>query len=200
MIEWPVKAALESGIFKRVIVSTDDEEIADISRACGAEVPLLRRKELADDNTPVGNVLKEGLTCFNVQDPVVCLIYATAAGLSPEHIRRGFKDYKPQEHDFLMGVVEFPHPVQRAIRLRAGRVEMVSPENATTRTQDLEPLYHDAGQLVFGRREVWAAGHSVWTAPTAALILPPHLAVDIDTEEDWITAERLLQTHLSKCD
>jgi N-acylneuraminate cytidylyltransferase len=134
-----------------------------------------------------------------VTDDWICLIYATAILLRPQTLQRAHARAMAagSKTDFIMGLCPYPHPPQRAVRFGAGQdVAMVAPENAMTRTQDLEPLYHDAAQFVFGRRSAWMDGRTAWNSPTEGVIMSAHEAVDIDTPDDLAMATALLHTAL----
>ena len=192
LIAWPIGAALDSGVFSQVMVSTDDAEIAEVARAYGASVPRLRDADLANDVATISEVISSEIAQLKLTEDI-CLIYATAAGLSPERLIEGKSRFDASDAEFVMGVTAYPHPVQRAVRLTEDRVAMASPEYQNVRTQDLEPLYHDAAQFVFGRNASWAAGASVWNRPTEGVVLPNYEAFDIDTPEDWERSERLMR-------
>lgn len=198
MIAWPIEAALKSGVFDRVIVSTDDSIIADIAVCFGAVVPDLRPAALADDYTPVGEVIRNSIEAFNIITTDICLVYATAAGLLPEDFKCGKTAISSGKTDFVMGLVEYSHPIQRAVELKNDFVKMKHPENANMRTQDLSSHYHDAAQFVFGRRQAWLAGQNVWTASTSGIVMDSFRAFDIDTPEDWERAEGLFEHQLRK--
>lgn len=195
MIAWSIAAAKDSGAFERIVVSTDDEEIAEVARSMGAETPFVRPAELADDHTPtvpvVAHALAESEALWGPQD-LVCCLYATAPFVTPEDLRAARALLEESGASYAMPVTSFPFPIQRAVRLRSdGRVEMFAPEHALTRSQDLEESFHDAGQFYFGRRDAWLAGTSLMGPETAALRIPRDRAQDVDSEEDWRVAERL---------
>lgn len=195
MIAWSIAAALESGCFDRVVVSTDDEEIAEVARQHGAEVPFVRPPELSDDHTGTIPVIRHAIEWFNErgQIPVqVCCIYATAPFVRAEDIRRGLDILTSADSDYAFSVTSYPFPIQRAIRITAqGRVEMFSPEHFNTRSQDLEDAYHDAGQFYWGRATAWLASKVIFGPHAAAVQLPRYRVQDIDTAEDWQMAEYL---------
>jgi len=205
MIAWSIAAAQASECFDRIIVSTDDEEIAAVSRQAGAEVPFARPPELADDSTGTVAVVKHAIewcAAHGVMPDPVCCIYATAPFLCPTDLRAGLDLLLREDCDYVFTATGYAAPIQRALRISpARRVEMFQPEHFTTRSQDLEPAYHDAAQFYWGRAAAWVAGRPVFSPAAAALILPRHRVQDIDTPEDWIHAELLfktMQTSLSK--
>lgn len=193
MIAWPIAAALASGVFDRVVVSTDDEEIAETARACGAETPFRRPAELADDLTPTQPVMAHAIAALGEEVAIACCIYPTAPLLEPQVLRRGLETLNARpDKAYALGVTSFAFPVQRAVRITTdGALEALYPEFRTTRSQDLEPAYHDAGQFCFGRAEAWTAAVPVFSAEALPVILPRRMVQDIDTPEDWEMAERL---------
>ena len=193
MIAWSITAALESGAFEHVIVSTDDPEIAETARIEGAEVPFMRPPELSDDHTATVPVIAHALgeALWGVQE-VLCCLYATAPFVQGSDIRAAYDLMQNTGADYAFPVTSFAFPIQRSVRLRGdGRMEMFSPEHALTRSQDLDEAYHDVGQFYWGKRAAWRAGTPMMGPASAPLIIPRHRAQDIDTPEDWDLAERL---------
>ncbi|ANJ55191.1 pseudaminic acid cytidylyltransferase [Pseudomonas silesiensis] len=197
MIAWSIEAALQSGCFDQVIVSTDDEEIAEVARCYGATVPFMRPAELSDDHTGTIPVIRHGIEWFHAQGQSVehtCCLYATAPFVSPEDIRRGFDTLAEVGCDYAFSVTSYAFPIQRAIRLNAeGRVEMFNTEHFNTRSQDLEEAYHDAGQFYWGRSDAWLQGRMIFNPGSTPVVLPRHRVQDIDTPEDWVRAEWLFK-------
>jgi N-acylneuraminate cytidylyltransferase len=193
MIVWSIDAALDSGCFDRIIVSTDDEEIAAIASKAGADVPFMRPANLSDDYTGTIPVVAHAISWMQEHaDAVdsVCCIYATAPFVRAEDIRRGQSVLEAGGADYAFSVTSFPFPIQRAIRLKAEeRVEMFWPEHFASRSQDLEEAFHDAGQFYWGRSAAWLAGRPFFSPHAAAVMLPRHRVQDIDTPEDWQRAE-----------
>lgn len=197
MLAWPVQAARDSGVFSRIIVSTDCPEIAETAQVAGAEVPGLRPSVISDDLATLDKVISWAISEYDVTSEWVCTLYATAILLSPETLRDAHNkaDQAASETDFVMSLLGYPHPIQRAVAVDDGLVRMLHPEDALTRTQDLKPYYHDAAQFVFGRRKAWLAGKTVWNSTTLGVIVSPREAVDIDTPDDLEMARlRLRQT------
>ncbi|WP_053155092.1 pseudaminic acid cytidylyltransferase [Pseudomonas sp. Pf153] len=193
MIAWSIEAALESGCFDKVIVSTDDDEIARVSRQYGASVPFMRPAELSDDYTPTIPVIRqaiEWLKADGFEAQHVCCLYATAPFVSPEDLRRGLTILEQTGSQYAFSVTNYAFPIQRAIRLtEAGRVEMLDAEHFNTRSQDLEESYHDAGQFYWGVADAWLKGEVIFSLESSAVLLPRHRVQDIDTPEDWLRAE-----------
>ena len=195
ILSWSIEAALSSKCFGQVIVSTDDEEIAEVARTCGATVPFTRPAELSGDHVATIPVVAHALNWLRQNGcapEFVCCIYATAPFLTAEDIRNGFDLIKTTRGDYVFPVTTFDFPIQRAIRVReTGQVEMFQPEHFSTRSQDLEEAYHDAGQFYWGNSAAWAAGTPIFSRNARPLKIPRSRAQDIDTEEDWVIAERL---------
>lgn len=197
MIAWSIEAALDSGCFDRIIVSTDDDEIAKVARQYGAEVPFMRPLELSDDHTGTIPVIRHAIEVINSQGRTVeqaCCLYATAPFIKPEDLQRGLEILQGTGGDYAFSVTSYAFPIQRAIRLTPeGRVEMFNPEHFTTRSQDLEEAYHDAGQFYWGRADAWLQGKLIFSPASLPVMLPRHRVQDIDTPEDWVRAEWLFK-------
>ncbi|MCL7751591.1 pseudaminic acid cytidylyltransferase [Guyparkeria hydrothermalis] len=195
MIAWSIEAALSSCCFDRVIVSTDDDEITAMAERHGAEVPFRRPQALADDYTgtvPVVAHAVEWLQENGSAPDAVCCLYATAPFVRATDLRRGQKALEQSGGDYAFSVTSYAFPIQRALRITdAGRVAMFQPEYATTRSQDLEEAWHDAGQFYWGRSEAWLANRAIMTADAVPVVLPRERVQDIDTPEDWRRAEWL---------
>ena len=196
MIAWSIEVALASGCFDRVIVSTDDEEIATVARRCGAQVPFMRPPELSDDHTGTIPVIAHAICAERQQGhdtTAVCCIYATAPFVRSEDLLRGHDLLEQSGCDYAFSVTPYASPIQRAVRITAeSRVEMLRPEQFNTRSQDLDPAYHDAAQFYWGRPQAWLAGKPIFSCDSASIILPRHRVQDIDTPEDWLRAELML--------
>ena len=195
MIAWSISAALESGIFDHIIVSTDDKDIAEVARSEGAEVPFMRPVELSDDHTAtvpvIAHAIEASEALWGLQENICCL-YATAPFVQASDLSDAHALLDKTGAKYAFPVTSFPFPIQRGVRLRKdGRMEMFQPEYALTRSQDLEEAYHDVGQFYWGRRDAWMAGTTLIGPDAAPLIIPRLRAQDIDTPEDWDRAERL---------
>lgn len=195
MIAYSIEAALESNCFDKVIVSTDDSEIAEIAIKYGAEVPFMRPDNIADDYATTLDVIKHAIEFTEQQGwgvENVCCIYATAPFLTPEFIKKGLQELTKSTIDYAFSATSFPFPIQRAIRLNAQeRVGMLQPEHLNTRSQDLEEAYHDAGQFYWGTAIAFLNGKSFFSPQSKAILLPRKRVQDIDTPEDWELAEAL---------
>ena len=193
MIAWSIEAALQSGCFDQVVVSTEDAEIAEVARHCGAKVPFVRPDALADDHAGTNPVIAHAINWMNSNVSSVelaCCIYATAPFISPADILRGLHIISDGRCDYAFSVTSYAFTIQRAICITPeNRVKMFHPEHFNSRSQDLEEAWHDAGQFYWGRAEAWLAGKPAFSSDTAPVILPRHRVQDIDTAEDWIRAE-----------
>ena len=193
IVSYSIETALSSSLFRRVIVSTDDPEIASIARQYGAETPFIRPKELSDDHTGTTSVVchaLEWLQSNDIQPEFCCCIYATAPFLTTADLQGAFNQLNQQNSEYCFSVGRFSFPVQRALKINLnGKVEMLQPEYQNTRSQDLEDIYHDAGQFYWGRTEAWLNDATVYSGHATPWVLPDYRVLDIDTPEDWVRAE-----------
>lgn len=200
MIVWSIEAARASGCFDRIIVSTDDQEIADVGRQHGAEVPFMRPAELSGDYTgtlPVIRHAVEWLQRNNAPIDFACCIYATAPFISAEDLKRGFELIQQNSASYAFSVTSYAFPIQRAIRVtESGRIAMFHPEHFSTRSQDLEEAWHDAGQFYWGTKDAWMEERALFSEAAVPVKLPRYRVQDIDTQDDWIRAEWMFKTIL----
>jgi pseudaminic acid cytidylyltransferase len=195
MIAWSIEAALSTGCFDRVLVSTDDSEIAQVAQAYGAQVPFVRPPELSDDHTGTIPVIAHA-TQWQIDNGIpathVCCIYATAPFVQAEDLKRGLALLQSSGADYAFSVTTYAFPIQRAIRITSQqRVEMFQPDHFNTRSQDLEEAWHDAGQFYWGRATAWLAQKPLFSHQATPVALQRYLVQDIDTPEDWTRAEWL---------
>lgn len=197
MLAWSVEAAQQSGCFDAVVVSTDDPEIASIAQASGASVPFMRPAELSDDHTGTIPVVSHAVQWFldrGQSVDQVCCLYATAPFVCGQDLQRGLQVLLDTGADYAFSVTSYAFPIQRALRLAGdGRVQMFTPEHFTTRSQDLEEAFHDAGQFYWGQAAAWLQGRVIFSSAAAAVLLPRHRVQDIDTPEDWERAQWLFR-------
>ena len=201
MIDYAISAARESGLFERIVVSTDDQEIAQVARECGAKTPFMRAAALADDHTPTVPVVADAIVrCetlgWTIDD--VCCIYPCVPFIEGGDLREALRFLESSVATYVFPIVEFPAAIQRAMRRNTdGRVSPFSPDGELIRTQDLETAYYDAGQFYWGKRNAWLSNPLIHSSG-AGLVIPKTRAVDIDTEDDWALAELIHQaTHKS---
>jgi pseudaminic acid cytidylyltransferase len=201
MIAYAIQAAFASKVFDRVIVSTDDVEIAEVATAHGAELPFIRPPELADDHMPTVPVIAHAIrTCdelgWDVED--VCCIYPGVPFISTDDLRLAHEQLVSTSANYVFPVTGFPSPVQRALRrLPDGSVRPFQSEYASARTQDLEPGYFDVGQFYWGNAKSWLARLNVHLTGST-LVIPEWRVVDIDTPADWERAELLYAALIQK--
>ena len=197
MIAWSIEAVQRTGLFDRIVVSTDDKEIASIARKYGADVPFVRPAELSDDHTSTAQVIAHAIEWHLKQDfhPIeICCIYATAPFLRSEDIMLGQKTLNQSDVDFAFSATSYAFPIQRAFKLREdGRIEMFEPSQFQVRSQDLPEAFHDAGQFYWGTRDAWLSGAPIFGSKSAPVFLPRYRVQDIDTPEDWEQAELMMK-------
>jgi pseudaminic acid cytidylyltransferase len=187
IMAYSIEAALQSGLFDEVMVSTDDEEIAQIALKYGATVPFMRSKENADDFSTLADVIDEVKNCYiNEQKNFnnICCILATVPLITIENIQKGYSLLLNEEICSVRPVVRFSYPIQRGYKMNNNKVEMFYPEYKNTRSQDLEPAYHDAGQFYWMKFEEGLRGKNNYGFEISSLEVQ-----DIDNEEDWKIAE-----------
>ena len=192
IIEYSIEAALDSGVFQEVMVSTDDEEIARIAKNAGAMVPFLRSKENSGDMAMTHEVLIEVLRQYQeqgIQFDKVCCIYPTAPFLTAEKLQESMEKLEQAQADGVVPVVRYSFPPQRCFVMEAGLVEYKWPENRLKRSQDLDPWYHDCGQFYLMRVEPFLQQKSMVLQKTVPVIMDEIEVQDIDTLEDWRLAE-----------
>lgn len=197
IIAYSIEVAHSVGLFDKIVVSTDDEEIAEVARKFGAETPFMRPPELADDFAGTNLVVKHAIDWFIERGfPVdyACCIYATAPFIKDKYLDEGFEKLVSSGKSFAFSITSFPFPVQRALRInRSGEIEAAYPEYSMTRSQDLEEMYHDAAQFYWGRAEAFMEDISTYSTASVPIVLPRCLVQDIDTPEDWEIAELMLR-------
>jgi pseudaminic acid cytidylyltransferase len=193
MIAWSIEAAQSARCFERIIVSTNDAEIAQIAQAHGAEVPFVRPAELSDDFATTQDVVVHALHALQTagqQVQAICCLYATAPFVTGSDLVAGLEQL--ERADFAFPVGEFPAPLERALRIsNDGMMHMAQPEHYRTRSQDLDSAYFDAGQFYWGKAQAWLSDRPLMDHKIAPIILPPDRIQDIDTEADWAMAEKL---------
>lgn len=197
MIAWSIEAALKIGCFDKVIVSTDDADIADIAKRYGACIPFIRPAALSDDYTGTIPVVRHAIEwCLSQGHNIkqVCCLYATAPFVRAKDLHRGLEILQANNCAYAFSVTSYAFPIQRAIQIsRAHRVEMFHPEHFNTRSQDLEEAFHDAGQFYWGHATTWLSEKMIFGPDSMPVFIPRHRVQDIDTQEDWQRAEWLFR-------
>jgi N-acylneuraminate cytidylyltransferase len=201
MIAHSIDCAVRSGVFDRIIVSTDDAQIAEVARGYGAEVPFVRPPELSNDHAGTTAVIAHAVDCLQrlgVEVSAACCIYATAPFVRASDLQKALRVLEAGEWLYVFAVTSYAFPIFRSVRMDAEqRVEMFFPEQFPTRSQDLPEALHDAGQFYWGRPHAWLSSARIFDRHSTAITIPRWRVQDIDTEEDWQRAElisRYLET------
>lgn len=193
IIKYSIDAALQAKCFDEIMVSTDDKEIADISIKYNAKVPFLRSNKNSDDQATTADVMKEVLLEYKKQgkeyDYVFCL-YPTAPFITAEKLKNALKIIEKNNADAVVSITRSNYPIQRSLKInKDGKVAMIWPENMKIRSQDLMPVYHDAGQYFCIRVKTLLDGGETFTENTLPIVTPESEVQDIDNKEDWKIAE-----------
>lgn len=190
MIAYAIDAALKSEIFDTVMVSTDSEEIAEISRQYGAEVPFMRSEKTASDNATTFDALDEVICEYKKlgkEFDTLCCIYPCVPFLKAETIRDAYKNMKG--FDAVVPVCKYPVPIEWALKIKSGLLVPNDPEAREIRSQDLEPAYYDAGMFYFCKVKSMYENNSLIPENSSAYIIDEKECQDIDTPEDWQNAQ-----------
>mgnify|MGYP003084562456 FL=1 len=197
MIAYSIEAAINAKLFDEIIVSTDDDEIADIAQKFGASVPFMRPKELSDDFTTTGAVIEHAINFLKNRGEkikFVCTIYATAPLIDEKYLRLGFEKLSSSNAKYAFSCTSMPFPIWRTFKITDnGRCEMFWKENFTKRSQDLEEAYQDAGQFYWANLDISSSDDIFFGQDSVPIVLPRHLVQDIDTLDDWQRAEFLYE-------
>lgn len=192
IIAYSIEAALRSGLFDEVMVSTDDEEIAAVARQFGASLPFMRSAHTASDFATTADVINEVLDSYAANGKefdTVCCLYATAPFVTPDRLREAGDIINEGQFDSAFTCVEFSYPVLRSHTISPeGRISMKWPEYGPCRSQDLEKFYHDAGQFYFATMDAYRTT-GFWGPNTYPIILSELEVQDLDTPTDWALAE-----------
>lgn len=192
IIAYSIEAALESGCFDEVMCSTDDEEIAEVAKRHGATVPFMRSAATANDFATTADVLNEVIAEYQKRGKAFecfCCLYPTAPFVNASRIRQGLEMMIASKANGAMPVVQYSYPIQRALKIGNGTISMREPEYLRSRSQDLEPMYHDAGQYYWYRTEAFLRNPNLMVGNPIAVITPEEEVQDIDTPADWKMAE-----------
>jgi pseudaminic acid cytidylyltransferase len=190
IIAYSIEAALKSKLFDEVMVSTDDNEIAEISKSLGASVPFFRSESNSNDHAGTVDVLVEVLKQYESLGHIfdyACCIYPTAPFITPQILETGF--YTVQDYDTIFPIVRFSYPIQRALQKSHGKTAMIWPENIAKRSQDLPEAFHDAGQWYWFNVHNFISCKKLWTDNSHGIEISELEAQDIDNESDWQIAE-----------
>lgn len=193
IIAYSIEVAIESGLFDDVMVSTDDKEIAEIAQSFGASIPFLRTHQSANDYATLSDTILEVLSMYEQkrekQFDNFCCILPTSPLLNTSFVSEAYRKLITNTYDSVFSAVQYSYPIQRSLVMDNDTIAMKWPEYLNSRSQDLEPSYHDAGQLYWMKTEQFKNKKVLWTDNSSAIILPEIYVQDIDTEEDWEIAE-----------
>ena len=192
ILEYSIQAALQADLFHEVMVSMDDEEIAEIARRAGAKVPFMRSEKTSNDFAATADVIEEVLDCYErigMQFGRVCCIYPTAPFVTSYAIKTAMMLLDQEKADACIPVVKFSFPPQRCVTIKEGRLTPKWPEYMEMRSQDLEPLYHDCGQFYCLNVDSFRKQKVVWMKNVVPFIQEEINVQDIDTPDDWKIAE-----------
>ena len=197
IIVWPIKAALESGLFDKVIVSTDDAEIAEVAREAGASVPFMRPENLSDDYADTKSVVRHAISELKLEtepEVQVCCIYPTSVFVNSQLLSEGLEKLKGGNARFVLSITSVDSSVYRSFSKTADdRITMLFPENYEKRTQDLPNLYCDAAQFYWATVSAWQSDLNIFGTDSTSVFIEPSRVQDIDTESQWLAAEQIFQ-------
>ena len=197
IIVWPIKAALSSGLFDQVVVSTDDAEIAEVARAAGASVPFMRPENLSDDYADTKSVIRHAISELKLKTEVqVCCIYPTSVFADAQLLKDGLEKLNESKCSFVFSITSVDPSIYRSFTKTADDyITMLFPENYAKRTQDLPSLYCDAAQFYWATVGAWQSDLDIFGADSIGVFIDPSRVQDIDTESQWLAAERIFQEH-----
>ena len=199
-IAYPIDLALKSGLFERVIVSTDDQEIASIALKFGAEIPFIRSTKLGDDFTTTVEVISDAVQKLELRSTqYVCCIYPVTPLLIEKRLEQAHELLKAGNWDYVFPACEYSTPIERSFRKNpSGKVDFLNSNYETTRTQDLEKTFYDAGQFYFGITEAWLNKVPILSGNSTFIELEKNETVDVDELADWDLVEFLLKARRQK--
>jgi pseudaminic acid cytidylyltransferase len=192
IIAYSIKAAIDSGLFDEVMVSTDNLEIADIAKKYGAKVPFMRSANNSDDFATTFDVIKEVINYYKEQSiefDNLCCLYSCAPFVNPKVLLRAYNQLTKKNFDTVFPIIPFSFPIQRALRVNQGKVSMILEDNLNIRSQDLEKSFHDAGQFYWCNTKQLLSSEKLITSNSGGLEISELDAQDIDTDMDWDLAE-----------
>ena len=199
IIAWPIRAALSSGLFDQVVVSTDDAEIAEIARAAGALVPFMRPKDLSDDYADTKSVIRHTISELKLENEPevqVCCIYPTSVFANAQILNEGLEKLISSNCKFVLSITSVDPSVYRAFTKTADdRITMLFPDNYAKRTQDFPSLYYDAAQFYWATVAAWQSDLNIFGADSIGVFIDPSRVQDIDNEPQWLAAERIFEEY-----
>ena len=194
LIGYSIIAAKKANIFTKVLISTDSEKIAKISKKYGGSCPSLRRKKLADDHTTTSEVLFNEIQSFKTEDSTYhCCIYPTNPLIDYKNLRKAFLYFKKNNFDSLFAVLDYPHSVLRSFKIKKKNIYYKYPKNKNVRSQDLENFVHDAGSFYFFKTKKFMITKKLFSKNTGFYMLPKYSHIDIDTREDLNFAKEIFK-------
>lgn len=200
IISYPIEAALRSKLFNKVIVSTDDEEIAKISTSYGAEIPFIRCDELSDDITSVTEVISSTVEWLNNNEHYsenICCILPTTPCIDEIDLINGHKKLTNENWNYVFAASKNKESYFRSFKMNSDKgIEMIFPENYTSRSQDLSDTYYDAGQFYWGKNSAWVSKQKSFDKHSTIIELESWKAYDLDTLKDWNELEDLLKSSI----
>jgi len=201
IIVWPIKVALSSGLFDQVVVSTDDDEIAEVARAAGALVPFKRPENLSDDFADTKSVIRHAISELKLQtepEVQVCCIYPTSVFVDEQLLKKGLEKLNLSNCRFVLSITSIDPNVYRSFTKAADdRITMLFPENYAKRTQDLPSLYCDAAQFYWATVSAWKSDLKIFGADSIGVYVDPSKVQDIDNEHQWLAAEQIFREFLN---
>ena len=192
IIAYSIKAALDSGLFDEVMVSTDDVEIADIAKKFGAKVPFMRSAKNSDDFATTFDVIEEVIQIYKTQGKRfenICCIYSCAPFTTSEILLKAYDLLIQKKFDTVFPIIAYSFPIQRALRINQGKVSMILEDNLNIRSQDLEKSFHDAGQFYWCNTKQLLISEKLINSNSGGIEISELDAQDIDTNRDWNLAE-----------
>jgi N-acylneuraminate cytidylyltransferase len=192
IIAYSIETALNSGLFDYVMVSTDDDEIAEVAKKYGAKVPFTRSKQTSDDFAGTADVVLEvlhDLRKIGKEFEYACCLYPTAPFISEQSLNESFDLLIEKKFDSVFPICQFSYPIQRALKKSDCVINMIWPENLNKRSQDLTPSFHDAGQFYWTKVNSFLENNKLFTDNSGAIVLNELQVQDIDNETDWLIAE-----------
>jgi N-acylneuraminate cytidylyltransferase len=197
IIVWPINAALSSGLFDQVVVSTDDAEIAEVARAAGAIVPFMRPENLSDDYADTKSVVRHAIAELKIEtDPQVqvCCIYPTSVFADAQLLKEALEKLNSSDCEFVLSITSIDSSVYRSFtKATDDRITMLFPENYAKRTQDLPSLYCDAAQFYWATVSAWKSDVNIFGTNSIGVFIDPTRVQDIDNELQWLVAEQIFE-------
>mgnify|MGYP001212680902 FL=1 len=194
IIFWTLKTIISAKLFDRIIVSTDNKKIAKIAKKFKAEIPFIRPKSISNDFASTPDVIKHAINWLKlkkISPKYVCCIYPTAAFMSVKDLLNGYKKIKTNRWNFIFSAGKFQSSIFRSFKKNSKGLKMIFPKYYKKRTQDIKDTYFDAGQFYWGKTDAWKKTKPIFSKDSSLIEIPRWRIHDIDTMEDWKTAEKM---------